>query len=617
MPKLPVIVGMGGINCAGRTSGHHSYKRLVFESLSQKEMASTWQDLANRMGLAIGSEISEETIKAIKAGTLIRKIDSFDTEKVTQHSKARLVSAHFIIKKSKLPASIPKDWVVEELENNEVKVFVREELDILLPDKVRIPVSSAGNIPAGFDPGKLYNSHHHPRGLKLAVYGASDALSSLGLEWSEILKHIKPDEVAVYAGSALAQVDELSLGGLFSEPLMGNRISSKMIAFSLAEMPADFINSYIINSVGTTGTNMGACASFLYNLRQGMIDIQTGKARVVIVGNSEAPIVPEIMEGFRAMGALATDEQLCALDKSENVDNRRACRPFSTNVGFTISEASQFIVLMDDELALELGANIYGAAADVFINADANKKSISKPGVGNYVTVAKAIALTKAILGAEGLQKNTYIQAHGTGTPQNRTSESHIFNEVAKVFSIEHWPITAIKSYLGHSISAAAGDQLITALGAWKYGWIPGIKTINHIAEDVHDSHLNILRDHMFIGEHGQDMKAVIINSKGFGGNNATAVVLSPTQTLGMLQNKYGLKALQQYKKKNEVVKLKSDLNDLHACQGQERIIYRFGDSVMDETSVSMNQSTVKLSAFDKEIDLPLENPYKAYELQS
>ena len=80
------------------------------------------------------------------------------------------------------------------------------------------------------------------------------------------------------------------------------------------------------------------------------------------------------------------------LDGSNAADNRRACRPFSDNAGFTLSEAAVYVVLMDDELALEIGADIHGAVGDVFINADGFKKSIPSPGVGNYVTMAKALA---------------------------------------------------------------------------------------------------------------------------------------------------------------------------------------------------------------------------------
>ncbi|MGR5464111.1 beta-ketoacyl synthase [Photobacterium damselae] len=616
MAKLPLIVGFGGINAAGRSSGFHSYKRMLADVLPQETMASTWQDLAIRMGLSdTGCDVSDEIIAAIKAGTLVRRIDSFDPDALLYQYKANLETESeaitFTLRKSKLPTQIPDNWLVEE-QGSKVKITVTGSIDALLEDRVTFPVSSGGNIPAGFDPGKLYNSRFHPRGLKLTVYGASDALNSLGFEWNQVLEHVKPDEISVYAGSGLAQVDDQSLAGMIAAHLTGGRVSSKMMALSLAEMPADFINGYVINSVGTTGTNMGACATFLYNLRQGMYDIQHGKSKVVIVGNAEAPVAPEVMEGFRVMGALAEDEQLKALDNSDCVDNSRACRPFSTNAGFTMAEASQFVVLMDDELALELGANIYGSVADVFVNADANKKSISAPGVGNYVTVAKAAALAKAILGAEGV-KQTYVQSHGTGTPQNRVTESHILNEVAKTFAIDKWPVAAIKSYVGHSMSAAAGDQLIASLGVWQYGWIPGITTIDHIADDVHQSNLEILTSHKFAGEQGEAYKAVVLNAKGFGGNNATGLVLSPQQTLEMLTVRYGQECIDSYKTRNTPVAQIAKQNDLAACQGQETIRYDFGSEVMDGDSVEMDQQSLKLSAFVQAIDLPTVNPFAEY----
>ncbi|KLV02085.1 beta-ketoacyl synthase [Photobacterium aphoticum] len=612
--KLPLIVGFGGMNAAGRSSGFHSYKRMVSDVLSDADMASTWQDLARRMGLSETDSLNADIIDAIKAGTLVRRIESFDPDNLLYQYKASLQSSDtitFTLRKSKLPNRIPDNWQVEE-QGSKVTITVTGELGALLEDRVSFPVTSGGNIPTGFDPAKLYQSRFHPRGLSLTIYGASDALNSLGMDWDTILQHIEPDQVSVYAGSALAQVDENSLSGMLAAPLTGGRVSSKMMALSLAEMPADFINGYVINSIGTTGTNMGACATFLYNLRQGMNDIQQGHSRVAIVGNAEAPVVAEIMEGFRVMGALAEDAQLKALDNSDVVDNRRACRPFAENAGFTMAEAAQFVVLMDDELALELGANVYGSVADVFINADANKKSISAPGVGNYVTVAKAAALAKAILGPEGV-KQTYVQAHGTGTPQNRVTESHILNEVAKTFEIDQWPVAAIKSYVGHSMSCAPGDQLIASLGVWQYGWIPGIQTIDQIADDVHQSNLNILTEHFYAGEKGEAMKAVILNAKGFGGNNASGLVLSPQQTFSMLEKKYGELAMAAYAEKHQQVAAQAAANDRAACQGEEVIRYHFGESVMDEQSVTLSQESVQLSQFGHAIPLNFANPYSDY----
>lgn len=593
--KLPVIVAMGGINAAGRTSGFHAYKRMVYQSLTEKLMINTWNDLAHRMQLM--DENGHYDLSAILNGTLVRHIDLFDPNRVYTQQAIQVKEAF--------------DLKASYFDGNGDDLLFLEGQSFLVKKLIALEVQSAGMLPKGFNPLKLYSSRHHPRSLGLTVYGMSDALSSLGVEWQQVLKHVHPDHVSVYAGSALAQIDENSLAGLIGTPLRGGRVSSKMMPLSLAEMSADFINSYVINSVGTTGHNMGACATFLYNLRLGVRDIQSGHAKVVIVGSAEAPVQPDIIAGFNAMGALATDESLKKLDGTSKPNYRRACRPFSTNSGFVISESSQFAILMADDLALELGMNILGSVPDVFVNADGNKKSIASPGVGNYITMAKSAALAKSILGEKGLQR-TYVQAHGTGTPQNRTTESHIINEVAKVFDIDEWKVTAIKSYVGHSIGVAAGDQLMATLGAWQYDVIPGIETIDHIADDVYHDQLNILMKH-YVCDAKEDMLGTIINSKGFGGNNASAVILSPQQTQKMLAHKYGAKKINEYRLKNEPVSELNHVNDEKVCAGDETLVYHFGTDVLEMDDVEMSQEHVKLKNFAATVDLPQDNPYISY----
>ncbi len=584
---LPVIVGMGGINAAGRTSGFHSYKRMVHKALSTDVMQSTWLDLANRMGLEVGQ------IDKILDGTLIRQIDIFNPNHVYSHQAAQLAK--------------------------ELQIDLADATELLLPGQQlfwekysQLAVQSAGMIPRGFEPGKLYNSHHHPRGLILTVYGMSDALSSLGIEWNELLKKVRPDQISVYAGSALAQVDENSLAGLVAQPLKGKRVNSKMMPLSLAEMPADFVNSYILNSVGTTGHNMGACATFLYNLRQGIRDIQHGDAKIVVVGSAEAPVTPDIIDGFRAMSALSTDEELCKLDNVSTPNYRRACRPFSTNAGFVIAESAQFAILMADDLALEVGAPILGSVGDVYVNADGNKKSIASPGVGNYITMAKACGLAQELFGKDGLQ-NTYVQAHGTGTPQNRVTESHILSEVAKTFGIHDWKVCAVKSYVGHSIGVAAGDQIAATLGAWQHGILPGIETIEYIAPDVYQDNLNILMQHHVLN-HASDMKGCIINSKGFGGNNSSALLMSPQFTLDMLAKKHGKELMSAYQKRHEKVSLQVQSNDEKNCAGQESLVYHFGDQMIDMQDIQMTSETLNLKNFNSSIELSNLNPYIDYQ---
>ncbi|WP_428243693.1 beta-ketoacyl synthase [Gynuella sp.] len=618
MAKLPVIVSFGGMNAAGRSSSHHAYKRMVHEALGETAMINTWTDLANRMNIDISQGLNVDTIEKLKQGTLIRRINEgshYNPDKVFYQRRTALKNGNgfqFTAKKSELPENPPENWNIKDIDNGQVSVEVSSDLDILVPGSYKSTVSSAGLLPSGFNPGSLYHSKHHPRGLQMTVYGASDAVNSLGISWETALQHVRPDQISVYAGSAISQMDDSGLAGLYQNPMKGNRISTKMMALTLPEMPADFINSYIINSVGTTGSNIGACATSLYNLRQGINDIQSGRSRIVIVGASEAPIVPEIIEGFAVMGALANDEQLRKLDNAMVVDNRRACRPFSTNAGFTMAESCQFMILMDDELALELGANIHGAVADVFVNADANKKSISAPGVGNYITVAKSAALARHLLGEQGVQRS-FVQAHGTGTPQNRVTESHILNEVAQAFGITNWPVAAIKSYVGHSLGPAGLDQVVASLGVWNDGYIPGIKTIDQIADDVHTSHLDIMMEHKAVGLKGEDMLASIINSKGFGGNNASALILSPQQTQNMLQAKHGHKKMTNYHKLNEAVVEAVAAYDQVAISGSESVIYQFGQSVMDDKDVTLSDKSVQLSQFKNTIEFEFDNDYSEY----
>ena len=613
MKKLPVIVGFGGINSAGRSSFHHSYRRMVHDALTEQQVAPMFKGLASIMGKADDSDRQD-----MLDHTLIRKIEkqTIDLENTKTHKRTKLQSGaeaiKFQTKKRQLPTNLPENWKVEDAGAGLVNVSIEGEMDIMTYDDYTPAVTSGSQLPTGFDAAKLYTSRNQPKGLQLTVYGASDALQSMGIKWDTVLEHIGPDQVSVYAASAIGQLDDFGGRGLQQSLLKGGRVSSKQMPLMLTQMPADFVNSYMINSVGATGANIGACATFLYNLRQGIHDIQSGHSRVVIVGGAEAPIEPEVIEGFKAMGALAEDSQIAALDGDEVANNRKASRPFSENAGFTLGEASQFFILMDDELALELGATIYGSVPDVFVNADANKKSISSPGIGNYVTVAKAMSLARNILGDDGV-KHTFVQSHGTSTPQNRVTESHILNEVAKAFDIPKWPVAAIKSYVGHSLGPAGGDQLTATLGVWEYGLIPSINTVDKIADDVVDSNLKFVLEHKAVGAKGIEMKAAVLNSKGFGGNNATGLVLSPQTTMSMLEKKHGSEAIANYRAKNVAVSATANAYDESVINGQFEAIYHFGTEVMDGDDLNITKEGIALNKFKNQLKFNTENPYADY----
>ena len=634
MARLPVIVGFGGINSAGRTSSHQAYRRIVLDLLPASIQQDVLLDLATitnaaeyknglwhtDSGEALDAGALIDSIgESLLARTLIRRIHPslFDVDQVVVHKTSTLSAGHdseklsFTIKTRSLPNNRPTNWQVSEISDSLSEVVVDGNLETFIKDTRALSVKAAGQLPTGFDPSKLYQSRNHPRGLQMTVYGASDAIRSSGIDWETIRSHVAPDQMAVYAANSIGQMDDLGFGGMLKSALMGKRTTSKHLPLGYAQMPADFVNAYILGSVGNIGTAIGACATYFFNLEKAVDGIKSGKFRVAMVGGSDAPITPEIIEGFRTMGALAEDTALLALDQLENQsepDHRRSCRPFAQNCGFTIGESSQWTLLMDDELAIELGAQIFGAVPAVFSYADGHKKSISAPGIGNYLTMSKAMAYLQNIIGNDGLTQRTFIQAHGTSTPQNRVTESHVLSKAAASFGATAMPVTAMKAFLGHSQGTAGGDQLHLSLGVWKDGILPGITTSQELADDVYQEGLSFQLKHQMYGKEYFD--AALLNSKGFGGNNATAVLLSPQQVMTMLSKRYSQAQMDSYQEKNLLVTAEAESYNQAMIRGESLPIYKFGFNVLGGEELEITDKRISLPGYDLSVDLELENEF-------
>jgi acetoacetyl-[acyl-carrier protein] synthase len=634
LARLPVIVGFGGINSAGRTSSHQAYRRIIFDLLPSSIQQDVLLDLAtitnmaehkNGLWYTDGGEALDAAAlvdsigESLLARTLIRRIHPslFDVDHVVLHKSTTLQSNQsdeklsFTIKTRSLPNERPTNWHVVELSSTLSEVTVDGNLEAFIKDTRPLSVKAAGQLPTGFDPSKLYQSRNHPRGLQMTVYGASDAIKSSGIDWEVIRSKVSPDQMAVYAANSIGQMDDLGFGGMLKSALMGKRTTSKHLPLGYAQMPADFVNAYILGSVGNVGTAIGACATYFFNLEKAIEGIKSGKFRVAMVGGSDAPITPEIIEGFRTMGALAEDTALLALDQisnQEEPDHTRSCRPFAQNCGFTIGESSQWTLLMDDELAIQLGAEIFGAIPAVFSHADGHKKSISAPGIGNYLTMSKAMAYLQNIIGNDGLTQRTFIQAHGTSTPQNRITESHVLSKAAVSFGATEMPVIAMKAFLGHSQGTAGGDQLHLSLGVWKDGILPGITTSHAIADDVYRDGLKFQLKHEAYGKDYFD--AALLNSKGFGGNNATAVLLSPQQTMKMLKKRYSVEEINTYTAKNAEVAAAAEEYNQSSIRGEVLPIYKFGFNVLGGEELHITDQEIRLPGYDMPVNLSIENEF-------
>ena len=545
--RFPVICSVGGINSAGRSSFDFSYKRLVIDNLDANSKKTLLKDLNS----LTNSEISSE--KDIFEKTLVRTVNSdlFDP-------------------------------------------------DLLMKDVMN--VNAAGQLPEGINLSKMYNSRQHPKGIQMTIFGVTDCLRNMGKDWdTEIKPLLDPKKIGVFSGPAIGQLDYEGMGGLLQSRKIGKRASSKHLSMSLIGMSADFINAYVIGSLGKTGTVAGACATFLYNLDLALKGIKNDELDFSIVGSAEAPINPEITDGFLATTGIADDKKILEMqirnndDNTEEVDHKNACRPFGDNAGMILGEAAQFVAVTTLEFALENGLKILGGFTDVAINADGFKKSISSPGIGNYITMAQSLSNTLKI--GCSIQESIVI-AHGTGTFQNRSTESDVLSRVAEGFKLKNWKVTALKGMLGHTMGPAAGDELITALGIWNHGLIPGINTTKKLADDVLSDNLDFCLNTQEIDKEKVD--AIYLNAKGFGGNNGSCGVVSPS----FIKSKIDKKDLKDYEEKLSETEAKRKVYLEESNNGNYDLIYRFKEEVLDP-SEDMKITKDKISISDyKDIDL-------------
>jgi acetoacetyl-[acyl-carrier protein] synthase len=546
LKRFPVICSVGGINSAGRSSFNFSYKRLIIENLNKEKKIELLKDLNNLTNGKISSE------KDILNKTLVRKINSdlYDPE-------------------------------------------------LLMADVMK--VNAAGQLPEGIDISKMYNSRQHPKGIQMTIFGVTDCLKNIGKDWdNEIKPYINPKRIGVFSGPAIGQLDYEGMGGLLQSRKIGKRATSKHLSMSLIGMSADFINAYILGSLGKTGTVAGACATFLYNLDLALKGIKNNELDFTIVGSSEAPINPEITDGFLATTGIADDKKILEMQKRNNEDDsevnyRNSCRPFGDNAGMILGEGAQFVAVTTLEFALEKGLQILGGFTDVAINADGFKKSISSPGIGNYLTMAQSLSNTMKI----GCSiKNSMVVAHGTGTFQNRSTESDVLNKVAEGFELKNWKVTALKGMLGHTMGPAAGDELMVALGIWNQGIIPGINTTNQLAQDVSSENLKFCLKNTEVEK--ETIDTIFLNAKGFGGNNGSCGVVSPYFIESLLDKK----TLDNHKTMVSETNYAREEYFEQSINGSYELIYKSNEEIVDpDVDMTITKDRVTLKNF-KDIDL-------------
>ncbi len=172
MAKLPIIVASGGISTAGRTSHRHAHNRLVFNSLDQAKRDETLRALTAMMDV--------HDVDEVLCGTLVRKIERthFDPSAIPTNHRFRVDDVHGVV-------NLTPDGFATSRASDALRGLSSGDT-IYVASEREFEVSAAGQLPSGFDPGALYTSRNHPRGLQMSIYAMSDALADLGLDWDQL-----------------------------------------------------------------------------------------------------------------------------------------------------------------------------------------------------------------------------------------------------------------------------------------------------------------------------------------------------------------------------------------------------------------------------------------------
>ena len=267
------------------------------------------------------------------------------------------------------------------------------------------------------------------------------------------------------------------------------------------------VADHLADMFGTKGSPISlstACASGASAIQLGVEAIRRGETDAALCIGTDGSINPESLVRFSLLSALSTS----------NDDPRAAAKPFSKNRdGFVMAEGAGALVLESYESAKARGATIIGVLEGCGEMADSFHRTRSSPD-GKPIIGCIANALEDAGLAPDEID---YVNAHGTGTPENDKMEhagvSAVFGERMKTV-----PISSNKSMIGHTLSAAGAVEAVFTLLTLEYQRIP--PTINYKVPDPAiplDVVPNTARD--------AKVRHAISNSFGFGGQNVSLVM--------------------------------------------------------------------------------------------
>lgn len=312
-----------------------------------------------------------------------------------------------------------------------------------------------------------------------------------------------PEQVGVVFGSGAAGLDLI----FDNHDTLRERGPRRVAPTMIANMLADAASGQIAIQLGAQGPNMAitaACSTGGHSIGEAWETIRRGDADVMVAGGSEAPIHPTVVASFANMRGLAGD----------NAHPERACKPFDARRdGFILSEGAAALVLESLDHALVRHAPILAELIG-YGNTNDARDMVAADEQGRGIARAIVIALRKAGIAPDAVQ---YVNAHGTGTPLNDSSETLALKSVFGA-QAKRLMVSSTKSMLGHMMGAAGAVEALICALAIRDGRIP--PTINYAQPDP-------ACDLDYVPNHAREahVDVALSNSIGLGGHNSALVL--------------------------------------------------------------------------------------------
>jgi 3-oxoacyl-[acyl-carrier-protein] synthase II len=357
----------------------------------------------------------------------------------------------------------------------------------------------------GFDANKRVDHKVQRQVDPFIVYGidaAGQALEDAGLtEMTEEERY----RAGVSIGSGIGGLPGIEKESIVLYEKGPRRVSPHFVHGRLINL----ISGQVSIKYGLMGPNhavVTACSTGAHSIGDAARMIQMDDADVMLAGGAEAAICPIGIAGFAQARALSTNF---------NDTPEKASRPYDRDRdGFVMGEGAGVVVLEEYERAKKRGAKIYAEVVGYGLSGDAYHVTAPHPeGSGAYRSME--MAMRKSGLTLSDID---YINAHGTSTPLGDELE---LGAVRRLFgnTIGHLSMSSTKSAIGHLLGGAGAVESIFCILALRDQIVPPTLNLDNPSEGTAGVDLvpKVAKQ--------REVKAVLNNSFGFGGTNASLVM--------------------------------------------------------------------------------------------